>query len=120
MQDFGFKLVYRVHIGLQVERTQGLMMADLARHRNKTRCFGRRRRGFAILSATFYIFPDAMALPKTLAAGLQTPPRFGGFAAGRQPLAVNCRHGDADLQLSSTEAQQWKPGIRQPAFDWCA
>ena len=77
MQDFSFKLVYRVHSGLQVERTQGLMMADLARHRNKTRRFAQRRTGFVIPSATFCIFPDTVALPNTLAAGLKTRPRFG-------------------------------------------
>ena len=35
-----------------------------------------RRTGFVIPSETFCIFPDAVALYKTLAARLQTPPRF--------------------------------------------
>jgi len=54
---------------------------------NPCRYDGQRRTGFVIPSETFCIFPDAVALHKTLAAGLQTPQRFAATPCRRPTTA---------------------------------
>jgi len=54
-----------------------------------------RRTGFVIPSESFCISLDAVALHKTLAAGLQTPPRFG-------------MDMEAELQRPHSQAGAWE------------